>query len=155
MATYSLDLRRRIFGYSLSHSVRETARLFQVSPATVQALRQLFIETGGLEPRPPGAARPRVVSEAGELYVQLLLSETVDLTLAELCDRYAEAYGVQPSVMAMQATLKRLGITRKKSPPMTRTRTPRRVGPKPNAITAKSMTFPWISASTWTKPEPA
>lgn len=142
MAAYSLDLRRRIFGYSLSHSVRETARVFQVSPSTVQALRQLFIETGELDPRPPGAARPRVVSEAGELYVQLLLRETVDLTLEELCDQYAEVYGVRPSVTAMHATLKRLRMTRKKSPPMTRKRTPRRGRPTPNAITAKSMTSP-------------
>jgi transposase len=155
MATYSLDLRRRIFGYSLSHSVRETAHVFQVSPSTVQALRQLFIETGELDPRPPGAARPRVVSEEGGLYIQLLLRETVDLTLEELCDRYAETYGVRPSVTAMHATLKRLGITRKKSLPMTRKRTHRRVGLKPNAITAKSMKFPLISASIWTKPEPA
>jgi transposase len=79
MTRYSLDLRRRIFGYSLSHSVRETAQVFRVSPSTVQALRQLFIETGQLDPRPPGAARPRVVSEEGELYLQLLLRENVDL----------------------------------------------------------------------------
>jgi transposase len=98
----------------LTHSVRETARIFQVSPSTVQELRRLFCETGTLNPRPPGAARPRSVSPEGELFLQVLLRETVDLTLEELCAQYAEAYGVPVSVATMHATLKRLKITRKK-----------------------------------------
>ena len=34
MKAYSHDLRIRIFNYSLSHSIRETAKIFQVSPNT-------------------------------------------------------------------------------------------------------------------------
>jgi transposase len=114
MNAYSQDLRRRIFSYSLTHTVRDTARVFHVSPSTVQALRRLFCETGALAPRPPGAARPRTISPEGELYVQLLLREQVDLTLRELCTRYTDPYGVPVSLSTMHAPLKRLGLTRKK-----------------------------------------
>lgn len=85
MKAYSQDLRKRIFNYSLTHSIRKTARIFQVSPSTVEELQRLFVETGTLQPRPPGAARPRSVSPEGELFLQALLRESVDLTLEELC----------------------------------------------------------------------
>jgi len=114
MKPYSQDLRIRIFSYSITHTVRETAAVFRVSPNTVQELRKLFIETGHLEPRPAGAVRPRAVSAEGELLLQVLLRQEVDLTLEELRERYAATYGVTVSLGAMHATLKRLGITRKK-----------------------------------------
>jgi transposase len=114
MKAYSQDFRQRLLSYSLSHTLRETARVFHVALPTVYELRRLFCETGALQPRPPGAARPRTISPEGELYVQLLLHETVDLTLAELCTRYTAAFGVPVSPSTMHATLKRLRITRKR-----------------------------------------
>jgi transposase len=42
MKAYSLDLRQRIFSYSLTHPVPETAHIFQVSSSTVQELKHLF-----------------------------------------------------------------------------------------------------------------
>ena len=38
MRPYSQDLRIRIYNYSLTHTVRETARIFSVSPNTVYLL---------------------------------------------------------------------------------------------------------------------
>ena len=76
---------------SLTHSIRETARIFSVSPNTVYLLNQLFIETGSLEPR----ECPHLITPEGEIYLKILLSEEVDLTLEELRSRYAEVYGVQ------------------------------------------------------------
>lgn len=94
--------------------MRETAEVFRVSPNTVQLLRNLFSSTGQLAPRPKGAARPRAVSEEGELFLKALIVEQADLTLEELRERYAQAYGTPVSVGAMHGTLKRLGITLKK-----------------------------------------
>jgi transposase len=155
MNAYSLDFRGRLFNHSLTHPVRETATVFHVSPATVQRLKKLFIETGQLAPQPGPVGRPRVVSEEGELFLKVLLLEEVDLTLDELRERYAAAYGVQVSLGAMHDTLQRLGLTRKKSPPMTPRKTPKNTAPTRNAITSKSMTSRSTSASISTKPERA
>ncbi|BBA35643.1 transposase and inactivated derivatives-like protein [Methylocaldum marinum] len=154
MKAYSLDLRIRMFSYALTHSVRKTAALFRVSPNTVHVLKKLFIETGQLAPKPSHAGRPRAISAEGELYLQALLREEVDLTLEELRERYADTYGVTVSVGTMFNTLRRLRITRKKSPPTTPRRTARSIKPKPTTITTSSMPSPSTSASTSMKPVP-
>jgi len=114
MKPYSYDLRIRIYNYSLTHSIRETARIFSVSPNTVYLLNQLFIETGSLKPRDCPSEHPHLITPEGKIYLQLLLSEEVDLTLEELRNRYEEAYGIRVSIGTMYNTLERLNITRKK-----------------------------------------
>ena len=114
MNALSKDLRQRIFNYALTHSVRKTARIFHVSPNTVHLLKKLFYETGGLEPRPCKAVHAHAVSPAGELFLQALLLEDVDLTLEELCGLYRQTYGVRVGVATMHLTLKRMGYTYKK-----------------------------------------
>lgn len=152
MKPYSQDLRSRIFSHSLTHSVRETAEVFHVSPNTVQLLKNLFCSTGQLTPKPRGPARPRAVSEEGELFLKVLIVGQPDLTLKELRERYFQAYGTPVSTGAMHGTLKRLGLTLKKSPPTTPRKTPMKSRPKPSATTGKSTASPLNSASTSTKP---
>ena len=48
MKAYSYELRTRIYNFSLTHTIRETAEIFSVSPSTVRLLRKLFTETGSL-----------------------------------------------------------------------------------------------------------
>jgi transposase len=155
MNAYSLDFRIRLLNHSLNHSVRETAVTFRVSPATVQRLKKLFLETGQLAPRPGSVGRPRVVSEEGELFLKVLLLEEVDLTLEELRERYFNAYGVQVSLGAMHDTLQRLDLPRKKKPPTIRRKTPKSTGPTRSATTSRSMDSPLKSVSISMKPEPA
>ena len=114
MSALSKDLRQRILNYALVNPVRETARIFQVSPNTVHLLKALWYETGGIEPRPGHAVHAHAVSPEGELFLQTLLLEDVDLTLEELCAFYAQAYGVRVGVATMHLTLKRMGLSDKK-----------------------------------------
>lgn len=114
MKPYSHDLRIRIYNYSLTRSIRKTADIFSVSPNTVYLLKQLFIETGSLEPREYPSEYPHLITPEGESYLQSLLSKEVDLTLEELRNRYAGVYGVLVSIGTMYNTLERLNITRKK-----------------------------------------
>lgn len=114
MKPYSHDLRVRIFNYSLTHTFRETAEIFQVSPNTVYLLKCLFNETGSLTPKAYPLEHPHLITPEGEMYLTLLLIEHNDLTLAELCDHYEQAYGVRVSIGTMYNTLERLKITRKK-----------------------------------------
>ena len=114
MKAYSHDLRVRIFNYSLTHSIRGTAKVFQVSPNTVYLLRCLFFETGSLEPIKNSTPRTHLISDEGEMFLCLLICKENDLTLAEICERYEEAYGVKASIPTMYNTLERLNIRRKK-----------------------------------------
>jgi len=117
MNAYSIDMRQRMFSYSLAHSVRQTAEVFQVSPDTVQRLKKLYYETGGLAPRPCNAVHEHAVSPGGELYLQVLLKEQPDLTLGRLCENYRLVYGAAVSPATMHNLLKRLGYSRKKNIP--------------------------------------
>jgi transposase len=114
MKPYSLDLRIRIYNYSLTHTIRETAEVFSVSPDTVHLLRKLFIETGSLNPRERSSEYPHLITPTGETYLQLLLDKEVDLTLEELCNRYEDTFGIRVSIGTMYNTLELLNITRKK-----------------------------------------
>ena len=114
MKPYSYDLRIRLYNYSLTHSIRETARIFRVSPNTVYLLKQLFIETGSLNPRECQFEHPHLITAEGEIYLQLLISEEPDLTLETLRNRYEETYGIRVSIGTLYNTLERLNLTRKK-----------------------------------------
>ena len=114
MRPYSYDLRVRIHNYSLKHSIRETANIFNVSPNTVRLLRKLFIETGSLNHRDSSYEHPYLITPEGETYLRLLLSEEVDLTLEEIRNRYANTFGILVSIGTIYNTLERLNFTRKK-----------------------------------------
>ena len=114
MNALSKDLRQRILNHALTHSVRQTARVFRVSPNTVHLLKKLYDETGGIEPRASKAVHAHAVSPEGELYLQILVQEDVDATLEQYCERYQQAYGVRVGVTTMHNTLKHLGYTYKK-----------------------------------------
>jgi transposase len=133
MNALSNDLRQRVLNYALTHSVRQTAELFQVSPNTVHCLKKLYYETGGVAPRPCRAVHEHAVSSEGEMYLQILLKEDVDLTLAQLCDNYEDIYGVRVGVSTMHHTLKHLGLTLKKKLFTTQTSTAMRMLRKNNA----------------------
>ena len=115
MTTHSRDLRQRIINYGLVHPVRQTAELFQVSPTTVQSLKQLYYETGDMAPRRRNTTPDRLIPPGGELWLQALLAETPDLSLAELCGKYKGIYGVLVSTSTMHNTLKRMEYSFKKN----------------------------------------
>jgi transposase len=116
MNALSLDLRQRIFNYSKTHSIRQTAEVFQVSPDTVYRLKKLHDETGGLEPKPCRATHWKAVSEEGEMYLKAYILEHKDATLEHLCEHYQSIYGVRVGITTMHNALKRIGLTRKKKP---------------------------------------
>lgn len=119
MNALSLDLRRRILNYSLNHSIRETARVFKASPNTVYLLAKRFAETGGVAPRATKAVHARAVSPEGEMFLQILLREDADMTLAEWCGRYERAHGARVGLSTMRNTLRRMGSSPIKKPFMT------------------------------------
>ena len=67
MNALSKDLRQRILNYALTHPVRQTAAIFQVSPDTVQRLKNLYYETGDIVLPAVHAVHEHAVSPEGEL----------------------------------------------------------------------------------------
>jgi transposase len=114
MKAYSIDLMTRIFLYYLTHSIRETARMFGISPNTVFLLKKRFIETGSLLPRKRVNKNEKTITPDGETYLEAVLSIEPDLTLGKLCELYEETYGIKVSTSTMFNTLKLLNYTRKK-----------------------------------------
>ena len=114
MKAYSYDLRARIYNFSLTNTIRETAKIFSISPSTVNSLRKLFTETSSLKPRAPLYDRPYLITPEGETFLQLLLAQEVDLTLEEIRYRYENVFGILVSIGTMYNTLERLNFSRKK-----------------------------------------
>jgi len=66
MNALSIDLRQRILNYALNPPVRQTGETFNVSPDTVQRLKNLYYETGDVAPRAVHAVHEHAVSPEGE-----------------------------------------------------------------------------------------
>jgi hypothetical protein len=66
-------------------------------------------------PRPRGGGNPPKIDKVGEAWLKDTLKEESDLSLAELCNRLREKFGVVASDSSMQRTLARIGLRRKKT----------------------------------------
>ena len=112
-----MDLRQRILNaWQAGEGKQSLSRRFQVSYAAVKRYVRQWQERGQVTPKPHGGGQPRAVDAAGEPVVRQLLEQQADLTDAELAQGYTERTGQPVSRSAMHRTVRRLGLTRKKSP---------------------------------------
>jgi putative transposase len=114
---YSEDLRRPVVAAYAQRegSMRVLARRFKVSLGFVRDLRKRYRTTGELQPKAYRRGAKPKVEAAGEHYLQALIKQAPALTLWELSERYERRWGVRVSKSAMDRTLPRLRITRKKT----------------------------------------
>jgi transposase len=116
MATYSMDLRRRVLADGdAGVKTKPVAEKYGVSRTWVRSLKQKRRETGQFAPGKP-TGRPRKIDRAR---LAALVREDADATLAELRERL----GVECSITAIWMTLDALRITfkKKRSGPPSRT----------------------------------
>ncbi|MBF0230507.1 MAG: transposase [Desulfamplus sp.] len=116
MKVYSRDLRAKVLkAYNDKEgSMRALAEHFMVSLSFVFTLIKRFNENGHINPKPHGGCRNPAIDEAGCKYLIKLIERNVDLTLEELCSLYEKEFSKKVSKSAMDRTLKKLNITRKK-----------------------------------------
>lgn len=121
MTQYSADLRERLVGaIDAGLPVAEGARLFGVCPSTIRRWRQRRRRTGTVVARPRPGRTPRIgPAQAAALRAQVAAHN--DATLAAHCARWKVEQGVVVSVATLSRTIRRLGITVKKSPARQRT----------------------------------
>lgn len=112
MATFSLDLRKRILkAYDRGEGTRaQIARRFEVSEAMVKKLLQQRRRIGDVAAQHSRSGRkPKILASHRQSF-QSLLAEKPDLTLAELKART----GLDCTVVAIHYALADLGLTFKK-----------------------------------------
>src|SRR5512144_696237 len=136
--TYSVDLRERMLANLQEESMRATARRFRMSLSSVYRINRRYQETGQLHAKHSGGRRAAVDPE-GAAWLQDLVSHEPDLSLAALSERYQQAWGRAVSTSAMDRTLRRLKLSRKKRRTMIRSGTARRCSSSVKRITVSSL----------------
>ena len=113
MKTYSTDLRERVVAAcDAGDATREQiAARFEVSVSWIRKLISRRRQTGSIEPKPRGGGRAPAFDAEAERRLREAVRDNPDATLLEL----AEAAGVACGAPVVCRTLKRMGITRKKS----------------------------------------
>jgi transposase len=113
MRAYSMDLRVRVLAAcDDGGTTAEVAETFAVSPAWVRRLKQRRAATGEVAPRRPARVGPAPVLTPHHDRLLALVRTAPGLTAGEYRDRL----GVTASVLTVWRTLRRLGLTHKKSP---------------------------------------
>jgi transposase len=117
MKAYSNDLRRKIIAAyeNNDYSQQQVADLFGVSPATVRNLVRRQRETGSPDALPHAGGKPPALPDQARLFVQELVKENNDLTLAELRLKVERKHKQKVSLPTLCRVLQALGLPRKKS----------------------------------------
>jgi transposase len=110
---YSQDLRERVLAAD-DHSARPAAERFAVCVSYVNKARQRRDRHGQITPGPQRSSTPRKLAEH-HAAIDAHVREHPDATLVELCAWVLAEFGVSASIGTMWNTLRRLGLTLKKS----------------------------------------
>lgn len=114
-APLSQDLRRRLIrAVEAGSSAREAARRFEVSASAAVKLVRRVRETGSTAPAQIGGYRKSLLA-GHEAVLRELTTSTPGITLAELQRRLVKRGIEAGSLTTIWATLRRLGLSHKKS----------------------------------------
>lgn len=128
MRSYSQDLRDRVLA-ALERGERPTdiAKRFEVSRGWVHEVRRRLQLEGRRSSLPIGGHRRSLLAPLEDV-LREWIAERPDLTLAEMCERLLEEYGVAIGIPALWHQLNKWGLSYKKNPARQRARTARRAG---------------------------
>lgn len=135
--TYSVDLRERMVANLQEESMRATAKRFRMSLSSVYRINRRYKETGQLHAK-HSSGRRAAVDRQGAAWLQDLVRHEPDLSLAALSDRYQQAWGRAVSTSAMDRTLRRLKLSRKKRRSLIPSATARRCSSSAKPISVSS-----------------
>jgi transposase len=123
-APYSNDLRWKVVNAYQNDEgdQQEIAQRFSVSLSFVKRLWKRYQTHQEVEPAQFGGWRRSKIDRQGEETLRQWLREEGELTLAELCERYYQQCGERVSTSAMDRTLRKRKVSRKKKRSMTPTK---------------------------------
>lgn len=114
---YSVDLRERVVAayHNEAGTQEEVAETFAISVSSLRCYLQLEKKRGDLAPNVNYQRGPRqVIDEKGLQTIAVLLHQSPDATLAELCTDYHRHHRKKVSPSMMHCALKKLNLRRKK-----------------------------------------
>ena len=115
MKPYSQDLRERVIAALESGKTQaEVAAQFDIHKSTLEKWWYRWRDTGSCEAL-PGNPGPKRKLKAAETIIRAEVKKHPDILLAELCERVAEAKGIQASESMMCRELRILNLPLKKS----------------------------------------
>jgi len=116
MKVYPADLRKKVLSayQNGQGSMRQPAERFTVSLTFVFNLIKNFRQNGHIRPKPHGGGNRPAISEDGCGIISEITDKKPDMTLKELCEYYEYKCGKKVSKSAMDRTLRKMKITRKK-----------------------------------------
>jgi transposase len=119
---YSTDLRTRIIAAveSREHTNLEIAGMFGVHETYIYKLLRHYHEQGTLEPLPRGGGAVLKLKEEHLPILKNIVEEFPDAILEELRDLMGKRARIKVSIWTIRRALKKLEITRKKSPNLRR-----------------------------------
>jgi transposase len=114
MGPYSVDLRERVLAAvdAGEGTQQEIAERFRVSARWIRKLLATRTETGSIAPKPAAGGRKLLIQGEAAEALQAAVAAGPDATLEEL----RQATGFGGCLMTVWRALRRLGISRKKSP---------------------------------------
>jgi transposase len=115
---YSLDLRTRIVAavQSQEYTNLEIAELFGVHESYIYKLLRHYRKQGTLEPLPRGGGAVPKLKQEHLPILKSIVEEFPDAILEELRDLLGKRARIKVSIWTIHRALKKLDITRKKSP---------------------------------------
>jgi transposase len=127
MVAYSKDLRERVLAAvdAREGTQEQIAKRFRVSSRWIRKLLALRATTGSIAPRPKSGGRKRLIQGGAADALRTAIRNDPDATLQEL----REATGFEGCLMTVWRAIKRLELTRKKSPCERRSSSTRKSSP--------------------------
>ena len=144
MKAYSIDLRQKIIEACQRGQAtqRTIAEVFGVSVSFVEKLLQRYRTTGTFAAKPHGGGQKRRLDADADQRILAWIQAQPDLTLGELQSKTRQELGIRLSLATLCRALKRLGLTRKKSPSRPPSVTPNESVKRVATTTARWTRFP-------------
>lgn len=115
MKPYSQDLRERVIAaLEAGKTQAQVAAQFDIHKSTLEKWWYRWRDTGSCKAL-PGNPGPKRKLKAAENIIRAEVKKNPDISLAELCERVAEAKGIQASESMMCRELQILNLPLKKS----------------------------------------
>ena len=108
-------LRKSVINYRRSHTIKETALLFELSESTIVRWETQYKNKGTLLPEKTGGKTYAFVTESGQKFLLSEIEKENDITLEELQKCYLKRFNIRLGISTIHSHLKQLKISLKKN----------------------------------------